>query len=199
MIPKITNSFITQADAQTFSDYITKYKDTERFDTHVGLAHKEGEAARAVFPERTRPSDHIEIKEVVDKYANLFIEQLTKDYDHPNPLHFYGISITRLTAGVQLRIHRDIHTVGPIIKYSGVMYLNDDWDGGEITFLDEFTPKSKFDIYEDEMEGLVYKPNAGDLFTFPADAWHGGRKITRGSRDAVVLWATDSTDHIFHW
>jgi len=79
------------------------------------------------------------------------------------------------------------------------MYLNDDWDGGEITFLDEFTPKSKFDIYEDDMEGLVYKPNAGDLFTFPAEAWHGGRKITRGSRDAVVLWATDSTDHIFHW
>jgi len=194
---QITPNFISPEDSQTFSNYITKNKYSSRFDTHTGLAHGRGEATRAIIPEKSDPKLHYELKEIIDKYANLFMDKVSNLYSDES--YFYGLSITRLTPGVQLRIHQDIHTSDANLNHSAVMYLNDDWEGGEITFLDEFTPVSRFDIYTDDMNGYVYKPSAGDLYLFPANAWHGGREITAGQRDAIVLWSTSSKDNEFSW
>ena len=67
----------------------------------------------------------------------------------------------------------------------------------EATFLEEFTPESFFPLYEDSMGGLCFKPKARELSLFPADLWHGGKKITSGNKYAIIFWATSDETRAF--
>jgi predicted 2-oxoglutarate/Fe(II)-dependent dioxygenase YbiX len=56
-----------------------------------------------------------------------------------------------------------------IVDYGAVIYLNDDYEGGEIYFPDQ---------------GIDFKPNAGTVVFFPSNTMyiHGVREITKGIR-----------------
>ncbi|KAM8924520.1 prolyl 3-hydroxylase 3 [Pelodytes ibericus] len=75
-------------------------------------------------------------------------------------------------------IHRD---------YSGVLYLNEDFQGGNLFFteLDASTVTAEV------------RPSCGRLVLFSAggENAHGVRAVTRGSRCAIALWFTLSSDH----
>ena len=72
----------------------------------------------------------------------------------------FGI-FQRMQSGVELKAHTDQHT-DPSIKYAAVLYLNDDYVGGEI-----FWPN----------KDLVLKPKPGTLVMFPGtDEFHHGVK-----------------------
>jgi hypothetical protein len=73
-----------------------------------------------------------------------------------------------------IAVHTDWHNhredaPGPkqIITYT--MYINDDYDGGEIDFADESNKHL-----------IVYKPKRGDITAFPSGRpyWHGARGVT---------------------
>jgi molybdopterin converting factor small subunit len=73
------------------------------------------------------------------------------------------------------------------------MYLNDDYEGGEIEFRlfdglyhEMKTEDSNFiDLKNNKtIEGFNYKPKAGDIVIFPSDIpyYHGIKKIVKGNK-----------------
>jgi hypothetical protein len=75
--------------------------------------------------------------------------------------------------------HVDNHSGYEFLTNSSVIYLNDDYEGGE--------------IYFPEL-GLEYSPRAGDGIFFPCDSprfVHGVKRITSGDRYTIAMWHTD--------
>lgn len=72
-------------------------------------------------------------------------------------------------------------------KYSTVLYLNDDYTGGETIILKENS---------DEIE-IENKPKKGSVIVFRSDesCLHGVKKVTRGNRLTLGMWFTEDEEH----
>jgi len=66
-----------------------------------------------------------------------------------------------------------------INKYVGILYLNDDYDGGELYFCDKDNSMKPY---------LSFKPNAYSYYVFPGgvENIHGVSEITKGTRYTMV-------------
>jgi hypothetical protein len=77
-----------------------------------------------------------------------------------------------------------------INKYVGILYLNDDYEGGELYFCDK----------DNEMKTyLSFKPNAYSYYVFPGgyENIHGVSEITKGTRYTMVsFW--DYADSVYN-
>lgn len=208
---KIINNFVEEKDIIFLTEYINNnYMNKEKFKHKIGAALNKGLAARAIFPDEKPASMFKELESITNKYANKFIKECKNLFSDNRDILFYGVSITRLSKDVQIRIHQDIHNDFVDLMYSGILYLNDDYDGGEVIFLNDYIVKDEdylvypstnekilFPIYKDELGGLVYKPKKGDLVMFPSLKYHGGKIIKEGNRDSIILWSTLSKDYEF--
>lgn len=195
----IVPNFLSSDQCQEIMKWIDENKDGPLFFRRKGLAHNEGIAYRAAFPLTKMPIDFIELRPIIDEYANKMIQNFYDLYNIKETLYLHMVGIHRLTPGIQFELHQDSAQDASLISHSGGIYLNDDYDDGEIVFLDSFERVSDFDIYSDDMGGFVYKPIAGDLVMFPAETWHGGRKVLRGDRDCLLLWLTKNKDEAIDW
>jgi hypothetical protein len=81
-----------------------------------------------------------------------------------------------------LQFHTDTHEhrlhmagIKQIITYT--MYLNDDYEGGEIEFIDDAGNRL-----------VTYKPKAGDITAFPAGLpyWHSARSVRSGNNKTFL-------------
>lgn len=74
--------------------------------------------------------------------------------------------IQRMQEGVELKAHTDQHT-DPSIRYAAVLYLNDNYNGGEIFWTNK---------------NIEMKPKSGSLVIFPGDKEydHGVRHVKPG-------------------
>jgi len=72
--------------------------------------------------------------------------------------------------------------------WSAVLYLNDDYEGGEFVFL----KNSDGDI-NDEENHLIIKPKRGMMICFSAglDSVHSVKEVKNGNRYTLPLWYTD--------
>lgn len=192
----IINNFIPEKDAKFFIDYANSNCENENlFRKRVGVAYGKGLAYRAVFPDEKPAILYKEIEDKIIFYSNLFINEIKKITDVEN--FFYGVSITKLSEDIHFRIHKDVHNTLTDLKYSGVLYLNDNYDGGEIVFLEDFTPTSNFPLYDKSMNGFCYKPTSGDMVIFPSNKWHGGTRISNGDRYSIIFWSTENEEYRF--
>jgi len=90
--------------------------------------------------------------------------------DHPP--HFDN----NFLAFEQMGVSPELHPDSPEIIFSSILYLNDDWEGGEIYF-----PRLNKTI----------SPEKGDLVYFPSDstiAEHGVKKIIGSDRVTFATW-----------
>jgi hypothetical protein len=208
---KIINNFVSEEDINFLIKYIDEnWEDQTKFRHRVGLANNKGIAVRAIFPDEKPASLFKDLQTVIDKYSKMFIDSSKNEFSDGREVYFYGVSITRLSKDIQIRLHSDVHEEFSDLVYSGVMYLNDDYEGGEIAFVDKYVATENdlrmdhsksamvsFPLYDDSMGGIVYKPKAGDMVIFPSDKPHGGKVVTEGTRDAIVFWSTLSKEYAF--
>ncbi len=110
---------------------------------------------------------------IADKYVPMVQELLEKEYGFPvkNKSAFFA----RWDAGDKLELHVD--DLGPTNTnhMATLIYLNDDYEGGEIDF-----PTHK----------LSHKPKTGDLIMFPGNMHyaHEVKTIISGVRWTVPMW-----------
>ena len=99
--------------------------------------------------------------------------------DTDEPRFFPVFSIKKYNAGVGMGAHFDQLDGDKTLRYSLVMYLNDDFEGGEISFklseykdLGEFPrPNLDYDIAVANNEiDFGLKPKAGSIIIFPSSA-----------------------------
>ncbi len=203
---KIVNNFISEDDSLFMIDWIDKNaEDKSKFRHRVGLALNKGLAVRSIFPDEKPPSLFKDLEWFIDKYSKKFIDTVRSEYEIDSELYFYGVSLTRLSKDIQLRIHKDVHNDFSSLIWSCVVYLNDDYSDGELALLDSFDEKDfktspyadNFFLYHDGAGGFVYKPKKFDAVIFPADQWHGGRMITDGTKYAFILWLVKEKEYQF--
>jgi Rps23 Pro-64 3,4-dihydroxylase Tpa1-like proline 4-hydroxylase len=110
------------------------------------------------------------------KKLYLLIDNLLSEYgeDYANKLKVNlgekkAISISKYFTGSSMGKHTDSSPNPTIENISAVLYLNDDYSGGEIAFPDQ---------------GVVIKPTAGSLVIFPSipPFFHESREITSGTK-----------------
>lgn len=132
-------------------------------------------------------------KDFISQIQNAFYE-CTSDYlkefevTIPNPSHS-GISLckynpTKNPEYFALAYHTDTHefdeeSPGAKFRLTCTIYLNDDYEGGEISFLNE-----------EDAEVVTWRPNAGDVIVFPSGSpfFHGVHPVLSGNRYIVRLW-----------
>lgn len=100
------------------------------------------------------------------------IKTIVKTTDE-NLIFTGGDTIQRMYEGVKLHEHTDQHT-DPSVQYASILYLNDDYSGGELFF-----PNLNIEI----------KPKPGTLLIFPgSDKYnHGVRFVNKGPVRYVIV------------
>jgi predicted 2-oxoglutarate/Fe(II)-dependent dioxygenase YbiX len=116
-----------------------------------------------------KPKVHAILKDAIDRVQ----KEIEFYFGRPLEVNFPGIR--RWDVGEYQPLHADGEdpeghpNEAFIVDYGAVIYLNDDYEGGEIYFPDH---------------KLEFKPSAGTLVFFPSNIMyiHGVREITKGIR-----------------
>lgn len=117
---------------------------------------------------------------------------LTEQLGPQPPLYSDLINYARWPPGYELQPHADSENPHgaphpyPWRDFATVIYLNNDYDGGEIHF-----PNL----------GLELKPQPRMLVVFPGTMFflHGVRRVTRGMRHTIASFITFDPDHRFEF
>lgn len=97
--------------------------------------------------------------------------------DASEPKLFPAFPIRKYSAGTYMGAHFDQQEGDDRLKYSLVMYLNDDYDGGEISFtvrdpegkISGMTPDVDFEVAkQNNSYSFAVKPKAGSCIIFPS-------------------------------
>lgn len=123
---------------------------------------------------------------ILASMASLLAEQLGPQ----PPLHSHLVNFARWPVGYELQPHADSENPGgaahpyPWRDFATVIYLNDDYGGGEIYF-----PNL----------GIELKPSARTLIIFPGTLFflHGVRRVTHGMRHTIASFLTFDPAHRF--
>jgi hypothetical protein len=119
------------------------------------------------------------IRDAIKRVAEAFVVDRGLNFT-PTLSPFVGIS--KYLPGCYMGAHFDAQAGDQTLKYSMIFYLNDNYEGGEISFIirepDLRLPENghlrpKDDINDPENKNLVdfyLKPNAGDALIFPSTA-----------------------------
>jgi len=137
-------------------------------------------------------------KDIPTSYSELEKRILSGNNNH----HIADLVIFETNKNVeydwQMNIHQDtVHWWGenPSHMFNFNIYVNDDYEGGEITFFD-FRKAEKTE-YKDSYSGktgiawvvddyFTYKMQAGDGMIFPVDAYHGVLPIKQGGEKYYI-------------
>jgi hypothetical protein len=147
---KVLNNFIEEADCLTIISHLEKLilsgDVTIRDDGRIGVSNRQDE----VFGP------------LVEKYKNKTIEMFNDEFKY-----FSGYVSTKYIPEVGMATHKD-SKVGE--EMGALMYLNDDYEGGELTYTDP------------EGNKKTIKPKTGDMVYCPSWYPHGVNKVTKGNR-----------------
>jgi len=153
--------------SQTHSD--TKDTDEQSIRTSHGISISKKAKVNETM-QLINQKCHDLISSAVQNYRDLFgISEEIQDVE--------GYGILRYSGGERYDLHYDGDT-GSARSISVLIYLNDDYEGGEIEF-----PNFKTKI----------KPKAGTLILFPSNYAYGhiAHPVTSGTKYVIVTWLHD--------
>jgi hypothetical protein len=116
---------------------------------------------------------------VQDSFYNVCKDYAEAQGDTDEPNLFPVFNIKKYNPGSAMGAHFDQLDGDNTLRYSLVMYLNDDYEGGEISFkivdydgvLNETTPHFDYDIaLKEKTMSFGIKPKAGSIIVFPSSA-----------------------------
>lgn len=173
---KIIENFISEEDAKLFVDYINlNYLNNTKFEIGKRALALGNFRYQANIPETHSLSDHKEMQDLINKYSNKFLEECYGFFKDDFNIYTTAFWMTRFEKNTKLPPHVDNHIGAEHLFRSGVIYLNDDYDGGYLRFIEhEFT----------------YKPQRLSLVLFDSTYLHEITNILSGIRMTVPLWAT---------
>ena len=173
---KIIENFISEEDASLFIDYINlNYLNNDKFELGEKAFALGNFRYQANIPEKHSMSDHEEIDYLIKKYSAKFLDECYKFFEDDFELYMTAFWMTRFEKNTKLPPHVDNHVDAEHLFRSGVIYLNDDYDGGYLRFLEH---------------DLTYKPKRLSLVLFDSTYMHEITNILSGMRMTVPLWAT---------
>ena len=108
-----------------------------------------------------------------DHLRETFHKRASRIFDQVGPLDVTGFTVyQRMYEGSELKSHYDQYS-DKLVEYAAVLYINDDYNGGEIFF---------------EHFNLEVKPRAGSLIIFPGTEkyQHGVRTVKPGPVRYVI-------------
>ncbi len=116
------------------------------------------------------------------------IAEIVKFYGEQTTIYSDSIQLVKWEQGMSMPLHSDnsnpdgSHHPTPFRKYASVVYLNENYEGGEL-----FLPSL----------GLEIKPQTGLLVAFRGDRTHahGVKPVTAGVRYTMPGWYTDDIQH----
>ena len=165
---KIIKNFVDKEDADRLIKYIETNKlNKDKFIYTEYLKTVESQQAQSQIPEQFSINDHPEVKDIYIKYAKRFIEECKVFFDNTEGIGLYAQWLTMYGIGNELPRHRDNHFGAEEINFSAVIYLNDDFTGGET----EFPHHNKKIV-----------PKMGSVMVFPP-TWqypHAGLRVHKG-------------------
>lgn len=155
------------------------------------------------MPDKGQKLNQLSDTDEYEKLQRKFLESLsdaffttTEDYINEWNITYpkwarSGLSICKYIPTIEknlqhmaLQYHTDTHhfnedSPGNKFAVTCTMYLNDDYEGGEISFLDESSGKV-----------VTYKPKAGDVLVFPSGEpyYHGVGQVYGSDRYIVRTW-----------
>lgn len=146
-------------------DYVRNCVDLKYKREHLGKALPENEVLYRV---------HKQVDDALDKCLRHY-ESLW----HLKMHYKEAFNFVKYLPGKYFKIHGD-HGPYYACTISAVVYLNDDYDGGEIEFI---------------RQGLVVKPEVGDIVMFPSNFVyeHASLEVRSGTKYSVVIM-TDYND-----
>jgi len=118
-------------------------------------------------------------KTIMDSFYDVSKDYATALGDNDEPRLFPTFNIKKYAVGTSMGAHFDQLDGDQTLRYSLVMYLNDDFEGGEISFtmsdyqgvLHRTTPHPDYDHPENaELMDFSVKPKAGSIIIFPSSA-----------------------------
>lgn len=173
----IIKDFITQEDADVFIDYIKKnYLDTEKFYIPEKAIKNQNFRYETHIPERHKSSSHKEILHLLKKYSDKFLLEARNFFNDEEDIYLSAHWLTMLGEGTRLPRHVDNHFEAEHLFRSGVIYLNDDFDGGLLRFTDE-----DFTLAPEKLSMVIFK----------STTFHEITEVISGTRIAMPIWATN--------
>ena len=118
-------------------------------------------------------------KTIMDSFYDVSKDYATALEDYDEPKLFPTFNIKKYKEGTSMGAHFDQLDGDQTLRYSLVMYLNDNFDGGEISFtmsdysgvLERQTPHPDYDHPENvDLMDFSVKPKAGSIIIFPSSA-----------------------------
>jgi len=151
--------------------------------------HSPNDMSKGFWDSRIVTSYDGQVKEIVDYIHNKIISACSKFYNEPT-IYLEFSNLVYWGAGMKLEPHADNFWINepqkphysPHRDYSSVLYLNDDFEGGETYFPDY---------------NYCITPKTGKLIIFKSGAEHihGVKEITSGKRYTMATWYTRNKNY----
>jgi hypothetical protein len=161
---RVEKGFFDKEDCKRVTEYARKY-------SNIFESHQNTEFTIHTYNEFLDK----EILSILEKNSMRVYDYVWDNY--PGPFvewNRFKIHIAKFEVGSSMHEHFDVSRPNDI---ANLVYLNDDYEGGEIYF-----PHLDFS----------FKAEPGDLLTFPdnPDFVHGVKEITSGTRFTLPQWYT---------
>lgn len=174
---KVIENFITSEDADALVDYISNNcSDKTKFYTPMKHRIENRVRYESHIPERHTFSNHPEILHLLKKYSDKFLLETSLFFQDNEEIYLSAQWMTMLGPTSGLAAHRDNHKGAEHLFRSGVLYLNEDFDGGYLHF-----------PYRD----FIIKPKRLSAVLFDSREMHTITEVLSGIRIAMPIWATN--------
>lgn len=204
--PKKFIEIIESTENEDYGNALTKWKE---WTTCSGEMYTYGSQKTILVSEKEKnePQDNSVVSYIYNTITDLFYN-ICKDYatsigDNDEPVIVPGFDIKKYSSGTFMGAHFDQQEGDTRLRYSLVFYLNDDYEGGELSFMIQSPdapiingkPEEDYAISgNSDKITLGIKPEAGSVIIFPSSPpyHHTAHLVKSGFKYMIPMhWYND--------